>query len=165
MFGWRFFRSMIILSSQNDVQMTKTRVKWRIFWIKAWPLIRKFANSSSHFVISNQFIIVFIIIPFIPMSFHSFQCHSIYFDVFPFVPMSFCSFWCHSVRSDVILFFLMSFHSFSYQFVILNPPIEPFVARQLSKKNPINMVLSLYKRQCHINSSRVRNDAGMIWNE
>ena len=27
------------------------------------------------------------------------------------------------------------------------------------------MVLSLIKRQCHINSSRVRNDAWMIWND
>ena len=101
-FGWHFFRSMIILSSQNDVQMTKTRVKWRIFWIKAIPLIHKFTNFSSHYVISNQFIIVFIIIPFIPMSFHSFQCHSIYSDVIPFVPMSFHSFWCHSTHSNLI---------------------------------------------------------------
>ena len=101
-FGWRFFHSMIILSSQNDVQMTKTRVKWRIFLIKAWPLIHKFANSSSHFFISNQFIIVFIIIPFILMSFHSFQCHSIYFDVIPFVPISFRLFWCHFIHSAII---------------------------------------------------------------
>ena len=110
-FGWRFFRSMIILSSQNDVQMTKTRVKWRIFWIKAIPLIHKFTNSSSHYVISNQFIIVFIIIPFIPMSLHSFQCHFIHSDVIPFIPMS--------------------FHSFCYHSIILNSPIEPFVAREL----------------------------------
>ena len=101
-FGWHFFRSMIILSSQNDVQMTKTRVKWRIFWIKAIPLIHKFTNSSSHYVISNQFIIVFIIIPFILMSFHSFQCHSIYFDVIPFVPISFRLFWCHFIHSAII---------------------------------------------------------------
>ena len=94
-FGWRFFRSMIILLSQNDVQMTKTRVKWRIFWIKAWPLIHKFANSSSHFVISNQFIIVFIIIPFIPMSFHSFKCHSIHSNLIS-------SFRCHSIHSAII---------------------------------------------------------------
>ena len=70
-FGWHFFRSMIILSSKNDAQMTKTRVKWRIFWIKAWPLIRKFAKFSSHLVISNHYIIVFIIIPIILLSFHN----------------------------------------------------------------------------------------------
>ena len=103
-FGWRFFHSMIILSSQNDVQMTETRVKLRIFRIKAWPLIRKFANSSSQFVISNQFIIVFIIIPFISMSFYLFWCHSIHSDVIPLILTSF-----H--HSDVIPFILLSFHN------------------------------------------------------